>query len=102
MTDARAATEMIDYRRVCGFGDRSAFQGSLDRPPCPWTRPSISPDSSVSRAVAVVFGGPDLALEPANRVRRSHSSPLSDRFVPRSRSSFIETVARYGISTGLR
>ena len=47
---------------------------------------------SVSRDVALVFAGPDLALEPADRVRRSHISVPLDRLVPRPRSSFIETV----------
>ena len=39
--------------------------------------PSILPSSRSRAAVAIVFSGPDLALDPANRVRRSHCSPPS-------------------------
>ena len=90
----QSAAETIDFRRGYGSGDGSSFQGSSDRSPRPWTRQSISLDSSLSRAVAVVFSEPDLALEPANCVRRLHYSALSGRFAPRPCSSFDETVVR--------
>ena len=59
---------------------------------------------NVSRVVAVVFGfgGPDLALETANYVRRSHYSAPSNRFVLRHRSSSVETVVRDDRSPRLR
>ena len=57
-------------------------------------RPPILLDSRSRAAVAIVFSEPDLALDPANCVRRSHCSVLPDRFVPHPRSSSVETFLR--------
>ena len=94
MTAVGAAAKTMDFRRGCGSGDGPSFQGSSDMPSrrVEWTQ--ILVDSGSRAAATIVFGGPDLALEPANRVRRSHCSAPSDRFVPRPRSSFIQTVDR--------
>ena len=72
MTAARAAAETMDVRRGCGSGDGSSFRGSSDRSPRPWKWLSISLDGSSRAAVAIIFSGPDLALEPAIRIRRSY------------------------------
>ena len=93
MTAAGAAAEMMDFRRGCGSSDGPTSQGSSERPPLN-AKAFILLDSRSRAAVAIVFSGPDLALEPANRVRHSHCSAPPDNGVPRPRPSFVKTLVR--------
>ena len=70
-----------DRRRSCGSDDGSSFQGSSEIP-SRWTGGSLILLHSRSHAApAIVFDGPDLALEPVNCAHRSHCSAPPDSFV---------------------